>query len=320
MDMMRTHGRRATTQMVMLSACLAIAGLAVQTSHASQPGTEQTPETVRGDRQVVLAMVLRVGDEEQFVTELDIEEKKTVFNQTTTQRLLQRAEVSMTVEEVTERGSTITVVFNRIAFEAKGEPLNGAFDSRDPSDRDQGNLFAIAMRPIVGAPLRVSLSADRTIQRISGMRDLTPEDPRASLLFESFFSEDSLKNMLQVIFQMKSDPTSARIGEEWSEVKLDQTDFGMLRRTTEYTLASVDEGIARITLGGDVAVTDSMPGNPAATRIESSSVEGTSLWNTRAGRLDRHTAETNAVMKAGDEEFAFTSEIRSRVRVVRAPR
>lgn len=287
---------------------------------ASAQGSDGSGAAERSERPVVLVAVLKVGDVDRYVTEIDIEEKKTAIQRTSTQRLVQRAEVVITVEEVTESGSRATVVLERVAFEAKGEPLNGAFDSRDPAEQDAGNLFAEAMRPIVGAPLKVELAADRTIEAITGMDGLSPTDPRAALLFESFFGEESMKNLLQLIFRMKSDPAHARVGERWMRESVDQTDFGAMRKVTEYTLESIEDGMARITIGGDIEMADSMPGNPMSTRIDSSNVSGLCLWHLPSGRLERLGAETMAVMKAGDEEFPFEHEIRSKVRIVHAPK
>lgn len=313
---MTTVNCRWAGLILVLAACLlAPSRAAVGAEPQGDAGTKE-----RSGRPIVLAKVMKVGDTERFVTEIDVMDAKTVFEETKSQRMIQRAEVRMTVEEVTELGATVTVVLERVAFEAKGNQLNGGFDSRDPEEQDGSNLFAMAMRPIVGAPLSVELSADRTIQNIGGMVELTPDDPRASLLFESFFGEESLKNLLQLVFRAKSDPTRASIGETWSRVTVDQTDFGALRKTTEYSLDGVENGTASISISGTIETADSMPGNPAATRVESSEVGGICLWYVPEGRLERFSAETTVVMMAGDEEFPFTNEIRSRVRIVHAPK
>lgn len=238
-----------------------------------------------------------------------------------------QAEMDATIDlvrlpaERTDGHMTIGVTYQRLRLSIDGGQLPGAFDSQNPLDTDQGNVYAQICRPLVGSQLRLVVDPRGSIKQVEGLDELAPEG-LAGALFGQLFGPDASKAMFQPLLRIIDDgaPNRAR-GDEWQLQRPAVPSLGVPASEVQLRVTGIqrDTWIAEINVSGEPRA--ELPADAAVlpnVETKKSSLTGQILWNGQLGILEsmRTEAVTEMVSEAQGISIAVKSESTTRVKRV----
>lgn len=204
----------------------------------------------------------------------------------------------------------IKMVFTDVKVEATGFDFDS---SRPPGEGDDES--AAAFEPLIGAPFSVRLDEAREIIGITTpVMDNLPE-PGAGMA-RAVLGERQLTPVLQPIFRLKEPPLEVSEGDTWQLVHLKTSRAGSLATTLDHEVHGVEDGTARIALGGTLELRRAHD-TPVSERITKQKIEGLAVWSIDDTCLESLEIEKHMVVEAGDERLSIINEVNEAARYER---
>lgn len=269
-------------------------------------------DTPSGEEKVDLAAQMTVGDEQSYTFRTETKQSMAVG---AAPPQMQGSEVESLlrtrVREVDAEGvATVQFVYERMKVKVGSPNGNFDFDSEWPIARDAGNPIAPAVRHLVGKSIIARIDSEGQLLDMQSI-DTTGADPNVARMLADLINPDSFRQLVILLYGLKSDPSTATIGEMWSSQNALPSGMGSLQITREFTLESVIAGKAYVNIGGgiDLVVDPSLPKQPGAEFLawKGGHVEGRVVWDARNGRLDK--VEVGTEINAADSNPAYQGNV-----------
>ncbi|MCC6970598.1 MAG: hypothetical protein IT434_10290 [Phycisphaerales bacterium] len=261
--------------------------------------------------------------------------------------------IAMRTMQVDESGvATVEVSYERVSLAIDSDEFKGAFDTaqppasstpptpspaakpptarppgtpsrpatppaRNPDDRDNAEMLALVVRPMLDSKLTLKIDAAGNIISATGGAGLSPS---------SLVGLDGLKSLpsssnaglLGPIFTAKKSSGRARIGESWtSNDTLDASALGSMKMRTTHTLRSAAAGIASVDLAG--MIDKSSEGKSGPLQVKDSTFAGRYKWDTAKGQLESMDINQSIAMEIAIEGLMLSSSHKARTRLTRLP-
>lgn len=190
-------------------------------------------------------------------------------------------------------------------------------DKRTTEDRENAEMLAQVVRPMLGSKLTLTIDAAGNILSATGGSELAPS---------SLVGLDGMKSLptrgnaglLGPIFTAKKSTGRARVGETWtSDDSLDASSLGSMRMHTTHTLRSVTGNLASVDLAGSIDKSSESASGPV--QIKDSSFAGRYKWDTERGQLDSMDLNQSVSVDISVEGMSLTSSYKARTRLTRLP-
>lgn len=299
--MISTDGRLRRLLLLIAPLALALAGL-------SAPARAQDSE----GQTIDLAAQFTIGDEQSYTFRTDSKQSM-ILGANPPQMSGSEVESLMRtkVREVGAEGvATVQFVYERMRVKVASPNGNFEFDSEWPIARDAGNPIAPAVRQLVGKSIIAKVAADGSLVELQPI-DPTGMDPATARTMSELVNPDSFTQLLQLLYGLKSDPSSAAIGEMWVKESSLPSGMGSMKVTREFTLESTIANKAYVNIGGDIAliIDPTMPRKPGTEFLEwkSGDVEGRVVWDAQNGRLEK--AEVGTEINATDSNPQYQGNV-----------
>jgi hypothetical protein len=199
------------------------------------------------------------------------------------QHVEQELGLRLNVKEVDpEKGATVDLVYESIKFKTEGGMMAAEFDSKQPADKDAGNMVAEAFRPLVGMTLTLTVDKDGNVTEVKGGEELSKG--MTGQMLAGYTTTGGVRGLLGPIFSTRQAKTEANVGDTWTyEDVMPGSMLGQMKIVSNHTLKSVDAGMATIDLTGKIE----LKGNGMGPKVEmkEGSYDGTYIWDSKAGML-----------------------------------
>lgn len=275
-------------------------------------GPTSAQDTLSGAEQVDLAAQLAAGDEQSYTFRTETKQSMVVG---AAPPQMQGSEVESLlrtrVREVDGEGvATVQFVYERMKVKVGSPNGNFDFDSEWPIARDAGNPIAPAVRHLVGKSIVARIDADGQLLDMQPI-DATGTDPNIARMMADLVNPESFRQLVALLYGLKSDPSTAAVGEKWSSQNSLPSGMGAMQITREFTLDSVIAGKAYVNIGGgiELVVDPALPKQPGAEFLEwkGGLVDGRVVWDSRNGRLDK--VEVGTEINAADSNPAYQGNV-----------
>ncbi len=287
---------------------LLVAPLALVLAAWSTPARAQGSESESFD----LSAKFTVGDEQSYTFRTDSKQSM-ILGANPPQMSGSEVESLMRtrVREVSAEGvATVQFVYERMKVKVGSPNGNFEFDSEWPIARDAGNPIAPAVRQLVGKTIIAKVAPNGSLVELQSI-DTTGMDPNTARTMTELVNPDSFTQLLQLLYGLKTDPSTAAIGEMWVKESSLPSGMGSMKVTREFTLESSIANKAYVNIGGDIAlvIDPSLPKKPGAEFLEwkSGTVEGRVVWDSQNGRLEK--AEVGTEINATDSNPEYQGNI-----------
>jgi len=204
-----------------------------------------------------------------------------------------------------ESGSTVEIVFSRIAATGDGLLWKGGFDSADPTTIDAANPddFDRAFQGIVGKSIEIDIDPYGLVTEVRGLEALQNRDPAAANLSEAVLGVDILDRSLGPIFAIRPEqPYVTRLGESFEDTCDALLDVGRVLTRVELTLATINGDNAELTLAGNTQLLG-VSATPVSPKVTDQSVKGEASWNTKTHTLNAYNLTIDWTVEAGGKEL-----------------
>lgn len=275
-------------------------------------GPALAQDTPSSEEKVDLAAQMTVGDEQSYTFRTETKQSMTVG---AAEPQMQGSEVESLlrtrVREVDAEGvATVQFVYERMKVKVGSPNGNFDFDSEWPIARDAGNPIAPAVRHLVGKSITARIDSKGQLLDMQSI-DTTGADPNVARMLADLINPDSFRQLVVLLYGLKSDPSTANVGEMWSSQSALPSGMGSMQITREFTLESVIAGKAYVNIGGgiDLVIDPNLPKQPGAEFLEwkGGKVEGRVVWDARNGRLDK--VEVGTEINAADSNPAYQGNV-----------
>jgi len=241
--------------------------------------------------------------------------------QTSESRMTAQIELEVLADEPQHRGHIVGVTYRRLSIAFEGGQVPGAFDSRNPTSTDEGNVYAQICRPLLNTQFRLIVDERGTISSVQGLEQLAPEG-LAGVLFAQLFSDSAVKAMFQPVIKVLDDEDRARrrTGDEWTVRRPAVASLGVPESEVSLRMLRGDNprDIAEIELTGKPIAT--MPADAAALpNIETKKAEltGSLKWNGALGILEFMQTEAVTQMESSAQGISITVDTTSATTIKR---
>lgn len=275
-------------------------------------GPASAQDTPPSEDRVDLAAQLTAGDEQSYTFRTETKQSMAVG---AAPPQMQGSEVESLlrtrVREVDAEGvATVQFVYERMKVNVGSPNGNFEFDSEWPIARDAGNPIAPAVRHLVGKSIVARIDAEGQLLDMQPI-DTTGADPNVARMMADLVNPESFRQLVVLLYGLKSDPSTAGVGETWSSQNALPSGMGSMEITREFTLESVIAGKAYVNIGGgiELVVDPSLPKQPGAEFLEwkGGTVDGRVVWDSRNGRLDK--VEVGTEINAADSNPAYQGNV-----------
>lgn len=194
-------------------------------------------------------------------------------------------------------GATVELDYEAAAMTLTLGKKRRTFDTQDPNAPEGDKTLGRLLRAFAGKSLELEFAPSGEVRKIRGLDEIVA-GPDGSLL-RPFLDEDALRRVLGKLSTPTVGKESSTIGERWTDREVSEFDEETsLVVELEYRLAGVDEGRARIELGGKARfeARDGAAG-PVKYAFEKQSIRGEILWDVRERLLLRHELDTRIVIR-----------------------
>jgi hypothetical protein len=234
-------------------------------------GPLSAQDTPASDEKVDLAAQMTVGDEQWYTFRTETKQSMVVG---AAPPQMQGSEVESLlrtrVREVDGEGvSTVQFVYERMKVKVASPNGNFDFDSEWPIARDAGNPIAPAVRHLVGKTIIARIDSNGELLEMQPI-DTTGADPNVARMMGDLINPESFRQLVVLLYGIKSDPSTAAVGEMWSSQNDLPSGMGSMQVTREFTLESVIAGKAYVNIGGgiDLVIDPALPKQPGAEFLE----------------------------------------------------
>ena len=196
-------------------------------------------------------------------------------------------------------------------------PSTPATPTKNPDERENAEMLAMVLRPMLEAKLTLKIDAAGNIISATGGSEMSP---MSSLGLDAAkgLSSKSGAGLLGPIFTAKKPSGRARIGESWTnEDTLDASALGSMKMRTTHTLRSASGGVANIDVSGLIDKTSESVSGPV--QIKDSSFSGRYRWDTTKGQLEAMDINQSVGMETAIEGLMLSSTQKARTRLTRLP-
>ncbi|MFO0834346.1 MAG: hypothetical protein U0638_05195 [Phycisphaerales bacterium] len=196
-------------------------------------------------------------------------------------------------------------------------PSRPATPTKNPDERENAEMLAMVLRPMLEARLTLKIDAAGNIISATGGSEMSP---MSSLGLDAAkgLSSKSGAGLLGPIFTAKKSSGRARIGETWTnEDTLDASALGSMKMRTTHTLRSASGGVANIDVAGLIDKTSESVSGPV--QIKDSSFSGRYRWDTTKGQLEAMDINQSVGMETSIEGLMLSSTQKARTRLTRLP-
>jgi hypothetical protein len=231
-----------------------------------------------------------------------------------------------TVKEVNpDKVATVDLTIERLKLAVATPVSDLEFDSTragkaGPAGTGEDDVIAMALKPIVGTTMTMTVDRDGTIRSITGgealalLGGITPGAAAAA-------GSGGMPQLFGPIFSGRPAKGEARIGESWEYDDGLQTGLiGDLKMRTTHTLTGLRGSDAVITIRGQIEPRTEAPGS-SAFQVKDSSYSGQYLWDTGRGQLSQMETTMTVRLdgKSGDQDMSTRNEATVRITRTRAP-
>lgn len=188
-------------------------------------------------------------------------------------------------------GARVSMRFERVRVAVAGPAATLDFDSDWDRARDAENMFAPAIRAIVGKEVSATIGVDGAARRFEGIDAVAAgaADERSSNVVKELLKEAGLRETLESIYRAKPAPTSVEVGASWTEESSIPNALGSISLSETRTLSEVTGDGAAIGVTGEGALRKTVEPTPggAAVEVRSVSITGEARWSLARGRLEK---------------------------------
>jgi len=236
------------------------------------------------------------------------------------------------------KGTRIVLTYDRVCMSIDGPMISESFDSDVDDPRDESNMVAAAMGPMLGMPMTMELDKDNQVTSFTGMdaiRKRIEETTGGGMMYQQMKDElddESYKAMwgesLLILYANKE----VKVGDSWTRT-LEHKSGAMGDLVSEYkcTLKSIgtEDGrkVAIVAYKATVSRAPDSESKPNAmgivTKLDSGEFEGTATYDVERGEFVKQVSEGRVKVKmtppgAEAEEAGMTldQKIKSRVAVL----
>lgn len=275
-------------------------------------GPSLAQDTPSAEEKVDLAAQMKAGDEQSYTFRTETKQSMVVG---AAPPQMQGSEVESLlrtrVREVDSEGvATVQFTYERMKVKVGSPNGNFDFDSEWPIARDAGNPIAPAVRHLVGKSIVARIDGDGQLLDMQPI-DTTGADPNIARMMSDLVNPDSFRQLVALLYGLKSEPSTASVGEMWSSKNALPSGMGSMQITREFTLESIVAGKAYVDIGGgiELVVDPALPKQPGAEFLQwkGGSVDGRVVWDARNGRLDK--VEVGTEINAADSNPAYQGNV-----------
>lgn len=258
--------------------------------------------------------------------------------------------VSMRTMQVDESGvATVEVTYERVKLSIDSNDFKGSYDTaqpatttpspsspatrspatpstpsrpatppkQNPDDRENTEMLAMAIRPMLDAKLTLKIDAAGNILSASGGAEMSPISSPGLDGLKGLGSKSGA-GLLGPIFTAKKSSGRARIGESWTnEDTLDASALGSMKMRTTHTLRSASGGAANIEVVGLIDKTSENVYSPV--QIKDTTFAGRYKWDTAKGQLESMDINQSVGVDLSVEGLMLSSSQKARTRLTRLP-
>ena len=175
----------------------------------------------------------------------------------------------------------------------------------------------------------VALDQNMAVTKIQGYEKfidkLAGEDENARKLMRQQFSEAALKQMYAQVFSF-GNSKPVKVGDSWPRTDKMAVGGFDVEAKLKYKLDSVNSGIAKIILSGDMSMKagDTLPGIPEGIKVEKFDMKvekfgGTMKFDTKTGRLTENVQDADMnvemTMSLAGQKHDATMKIKTKTKV-----
>lgn len=219
--------------------------------------------------------------------------------------------LTVKVEEVNDTGARVTATIDAIESFIHSPALFAEFNSAEPTDNDGASILGPALRPIVGKSFSVTLTPTGSTANVEGVDTLLPAEPNMQQLVAQAIGAQGLGTAVVGFFVLKDGMEPIEEGSGWEDTQVaGAPPLGTITITTNATLASIAEGVAKVTIVGNA----SFQTDPAATQqgmtveIEESEISGEVQWDTKSDMLRSSTSKNVMMLTMRNAAFPDTKQ------------
>ena len=293
-------------------------------THFAAAGALALLGVAAGAQTVDLGASLEAGDKAVYRYTTDASRSTTAGPGITDRQDIQMTmRLALEVESVDERGARVNATIESLLVQAQGTQLQGEFDSSVPAADREDTAMNRALSPAVGHTIVFRLDRNMEVLDLDGLGAVTPPDGEEWTIFQQVLDKESIIRNAQNIFGLRFRPSTADVGESWTETVRAAAAFGFLRADTRKTVEGVSEGVANVDVSGEVVLEGSGAGRGAGMpEISESSIRGGASWDLEAGALRSYDVAVRMKMDTGDADgpgprLAVAADMSGSVTIVR---
>lgn len=258
-------------------------GLAMIMGGGALASANEPPQSVTIGPRFVMLSEASYEIKEATLNDLDVQGPQSGHVQQTASRSMR---VAFKVVQVGESGVTLDMTYLWISLTSQSPLPNESFsfDSDQPLSKDAGNPLAPVIRPLIGAPLTLTLGPGGDVRDLRAPAGLIPSLPM-SRYARQFIDPAQTRLRLQELLSTASGPDQRAVGESWTnELFIGEGNdrARAMRLAWTRTLQKSDEAHATIALRGAITLPPSPDPNTVSS-IEQSDVHGEVVWDLVSG-------------------------------------
>lgn len=267
------------------------------------------PSSASDSATVDLAPSFETGDVSRYSFSTSVRQTASmpVRPPATVQAIAIDATLRIEVASTTPESTRLLLVYERLGANFESPARSLQFDSAWGPDRDAGNMWAAPVRSIIGRSIPVEVGPHGEILSFEPPEsDLT--DPTQAELVRQLVNEETLRQLCQALYGLKTDPSSAGVGEEWRLEDSMPSVSGTMEMTRIFTLDRVHDERAIISIGGTVISRmdeAALQQNPNLRNIawHEGEVAGSAVWRLDESRLEQFETTITASMTNNSPEY-----------------
>lgn len=215
------------------------------------------------------------------------------------QRVSRTIRVRFVVKAIGEQGTQVEMTYQRIAQKISSDLTQQAlaFDTDAPAAEQADNPLMPAIRPLLGAPIMLTIGQSGAITDVDAPASLIPNIPAARAAVQ-YVDAAAIATRFGDIFSTSSPGPKQAVGATWTNITKTTgptgTDAKMVTESVR-TLESADDAVANIKLKATARIEGAEQNQGPKVELKDFAINGDIRWRTFDGRLETARVTTHNV-------------------------